>query len=408
MNTSATRSTRGPVGLAFFGLVLIGVNGGANGVILPSLGAFYHIGDAVVGLLFLVSSVGYFLSALGSGLLVERLGLRWLLTLGTVAMLLGMLCFAWQAPFVLLLVARLAIGFGFGIIETGFNIYIVTLPRHAVLMNYLHAFYGAGALVGPLIATGILALLWGWNIVYVVLIALGVPLLAGSILLMGKPVGEKAAHKEQAPSGGNLLGATLALPIVWIASLFLLIYVGVETSVGSWAYSFLLEARAQSTLSAGWIASGYWLGLTLGRFLIQRQAERMHIGIVALMYGCIASIILGLLLIWLVPVGVVAAIGFCLIGFSLAPIYPMTVVIVPRLVPERLGASTIGLLVSLSIIGLALFPWVAGILAQALGIWTLLPYNLVLALAMLGFWAYLARPVGASETLTIHEEQAVS
>ncbi|HEY0753526.1 MAG TPA: MFS transporter [Ktedonobacteraceae bacterium] len=405
-NTSLTRSTRGRVGLAFLWLVLIGLNGGANGVILPSLGTFYQIGEGVVGLLFLVSSLGYFLAALGSGLLVERLGLRWLIALGAAAMLLGMLCFMLHLPFVLLLPGRLCIGFGFGIIETGLNIYIISLPRHTILLNYLHAFYGVGALIGPLLATAIIALLWGWNSVYVVLASMGLVLLGGSLLLMQEAPGtEKAASTE---TRGNVLGATLALPIIWLTSLFLLLYVGVETSVGSWAYTFLLQTRALDALSAGWVVSGYWLGLTLGRFIIQQQAERMNIGNAALMSGCLVSVMIGLLLIWLVPTGVIAAIGFCFIGFSLAPIYPLTVAIIPRLVPERLGASAIGLLVSLSIIGLALFPWLAGILAQFMGIWTLLPYSLALTLATLGLWFYLARPVNRSEEQVVREEQIVS
>ena len=408
MDTLSTKSLRAPVGLAFFGFILIGLGGGANGVIIPSLSAFYHVGDAVIGLLFLLSSLGYFLSALGSGLLTERLGLRWLLSLGSGILLLGLLGFACQLPFVLLLIARLCMGFGIGIIETGFNIYVSAQPRHTVLLNYLHAFYGAGALVGPLLVTAILALLWGWNITYVVLAALSMPLLIGVILLMSAPATEKAARKAEPSVRGNVLGATLALPLVWIAGSFLLVYVGVESSVGNWAYSFLLADRAQGTLLAGWIVSGYWIGLTLGRFLIQRQAERMGIGIAALMYACIIALVLSLVLIWLVPLGAAAALGFCLIGFSLAPIYPLTVAILPRLVPERLAASAIGLLVSVSIIGLAFFPWIAGILAQVMGIWTLLPYLLLLALVLLGFWAYLARPVRAFEALVAHEEQAVS
>ncbi len=191
-----------------------------------------------------------------------------------------------------------------------------------------------------------------------------------------------------------------------MAAIFLLVYVGVETSVGNWSYSFLLADRSEGTLAAGWIVSGYWLGLTLGRFLIQRQAERMGVGTTALMYACILGIVLGVLLIWLVPFGVAAAIGFCFIGLSVAPIYPLTVALVPRLVPARLGPSVIGVLVSVSIIGLAVFPWAAGILAQALGIWTLLPYVLLLATMLLAFWSYLARQTGVSEAA--REEQSVS
>src|SRR5437763_9107999 len=97
----AKPSLRLPMSLAFFGFALVGMNGGANGILLPSLSAFYHVGDAVIGLLFLVSSLGYFLSALSSGLLMERLGFRWLLLLGAVPFFFGLLAFGLKLPFVL-------------------------------------------------------------------------------------------------------------------------------------------------------------------------------------------------------------------------------------------------------------------------------------------------------------------
>src|SRR5436309_874550 len=134
MKVKFTPALPSPVSLAFFGFGLVGLNGGANGVLLPSMSEFYHVGDAIIGMLFLVSSLGYFLSALSSGLLTERLGLRWLLLLGAIIFLLGLLGFGLKLPFVLLLPARMLIGFGVGIIETGFNIFVSALPRHAVLL----------------------------------------------------------------------------------------------------------------------------------------------------------------------------------------------------------------------------------------------------------------------------------
>lgn len=389
MQPKLSPSFRSPVSLACFGFALIGISGGANGVLLPSLSTFYHVGDATVGLLFLVSSLGYFLSALGSSLLTEWLGLRWSLLLGTLTFLFGLLAFGLKLPFVLLLPARLLLGFGIGIIETGFNVYTITLPRHAVLLNYLHAFYGVGALVGPLLASTILAVQWEWNSVYLVMGLVWLPLVPGIAILFNSA--RPADQEGQKPAQGNVLSATLKLPIIWFVSLFLLIYVGIEVSLGNWGYSFLLEARQQGTIAAGWIVSGYWLGLTLGRFTLQPMAERFGIGIKELMYACLAGIMVGLLLVWLVPSAIAAALGFGFIGFSLAPIYPLTVALIPKLVPSRLGSSAIGMLVSISIIGLALFPWAAGVLAQFLGIWTLLPYALALTLMMIGLWYYLAR-----------------
>jgi fucose permease len=237
----------------------------------------------------------------------------------------------------------------------------------------------------------IIALQWGWNSVYLLLAGLSLPLSFGFSILFGSSSPSAAAREDENPLTENVFSASLKIPVLWLATLFLLVYVGVEVSLGNWSYSFLLEDRHQGTVLAGWIVSGYWLGLTLGRFTLQNLAERLGVGTRDLMYACMAGIVIGILLIWFVPLAATAALGFCFIGYSLGPIYPLTVAVVPKLVPARLGPSAIGLLVSVSIFGLALFPWIAGILAQEIGIWSLLPYTLILTVMMFGVWHMLAR-----------------
>ncbi len=396
MKETTSPSLRLPVGLAFLGFVLSGMNDGINGVLLPSLSTFYGVGDAVLGLLFFVASFGYFLAALGSGLLTQRLGLRWLLLLGTITFLIGVLPFGLKLPFVLLFPARLMLGLGIGLLETGLNIYITELPHSALLLNYLHAFYGVGALVGPVAGTIILALQWGWNSAYLLLGGFCLLLLLSFSLFSRTTRLNESTREEKESRTENVLSATLKFPAVWIATLFLLVYVGIEVSLGNWTYSFLLQDRHEGPFLAGWIVSGYWLGLTLGRFLLQNLAERIGLGTKGLIYGCMITIGIGLLLVWLIPNEILVIVAFSLIGFGLGPIYPLTVAIITTLVPAHLGPSAIGILVSVSIIGLAIFPWIAGVLAQFIGIWTLLPYTLGLTLILLVLWQSLLSYTGQS------------
>ena len=377
--------------VAFFGFVLVGISGGAAGVLLPSLSAFYHVDNAVIGLLFILSSTGYFLAALNGGLLVERLGLRRFLLLGTVIVAIGVFGFSLEPPFALALVAEFLIGWGIGMQETGLNVYITAQPHHATLLNYLHAFYGVGALIGPIGASVLLAIRWGWNSVYLFLGGLSLVLLLGFMAITAFKLPESEHKENEKPGEGNALRASLAYPAVWLAAFFLLVYVGVEVSLGNWSYTFLLNARQQGTVTAGWIVSGYWLGLTLGRFVLQRVAERLGVSNRRLMYACMLGCAFGLFVIWFLPSGLMAAIGFLLVGFSIGPIYPLTVAITPRLVPIRLAASVIGFLISLSMIGLAFFPWVAGVLLQVVGMWSLLPYTIALTALMIVLWWSLAR-----------------
>ncbi len=385
------------LGLAFFGFALIGANGGAAGVILPSMSNYYGVDKSVIGLLFLASSVGYFLSALGSSLLLERLGVRRFLLLGTLTFLLGTLAIGSALPFFVVVVTRLFLGFGVAIIETGLNAYVVALPRHTSLLNSLHAFYGAGALLGPVIAAALLSIHWGWNSVYLVWSLLSLPLLLGFAVIFGSQLPSTSQHEDEAAATGNVLILAIKLPLIWLASLFLLFYVGIEVSLGNWSYTFLVEGQHRQVVLSSLIVSGYWLGLTLGRFTLSNLAERLGLGDVGLIYCCIAGIFIGVGIVWLFPFELFAAIGFCFIGFSLGPLYPTTVAIMPRLVPRRIVPSAIGFLVSLSILGIAIFPWLAGILAQRIGIWSLLPYTLLLTVLMLVFWWGIFRATPSSK-----------
>ena len=100
-----------------------------------------------------------------------------------------------------------------------------------------------------------------------------------------------------------------------------------------------MDKQALGPQAAGWVVSGFGIGLTLDRFLIQPMAQRKGVSVTTLMYTLIGGAILSLLITWLMPFGILAGIGFCLLGLSLAPIYPLTVALVPKLVPERLVPS---------------------------------------------------------------------
>jgi len=370
------------VGLAFFAFVLIGANDGAFGVLIPSLQMQYGVDKATIGLLFLVQSIGYLVAAFSSGLLIEKLGNRRFLMLGVVSFLFGVGSLALMLPFMIVLITMLSLGLGVGIIDAGINAYIASMPRNTARLNYLHAFYGIGALLGPLIASALLAVRWGWNSVYVVWIGMSLVLLIGFHLVFKQQ--NIAPSEEVAAPRSNVLVAALRVPVVWIAALFLLIYVGAEVSVGIWSYSFLIEERHTSILFAGWMVSGYWLGLTLGRLALARVTLR--VGSTRLIQCCLVGVVIGVLLVWLVPIYPVSAIGLVLIGFSFGPIYPTTIALISNRVSARILPSAIGFMVSLGSIGAAVFPWFAGMLAEHVGLWSLMPYVMVLTAVMVCLW----------------------
>ncbi len=377
-----TGALRWRVGLAFSAFIVMGANDSAMGVLLPSLRAQYAVDKATISLLFLAGAAGYLLAAFNSGPLVGKLGYRWLFMAGAGSVLLGATMYSLMPPFGVVLLAALAIGFGIGVLDAGLNAYIAALPGNTAKLNYLHAFYGVGAWGGPVIASGLLAAQLGWNRVYLVWGALSLMLLVGFGLAF--PSQRAMAFKVTERGGRGSIRAALRLRVVWLGALFLLFYVGTEVSLGSWSYSFLTEERHGSALLSGWAVSGYWLGLTLGRALLGGLARR--VGNRRLIQGCLAGVLLGGLLIWLAPINAAAAFGLVMTGFSLGPIFPTTIALMAGLVEARILPSAIGFLTSLGSMGAALFPWLAGNLAQGVGLWSLLPYCMLLTWVMLCFW----------------------
>jgi fucose permease len=386
-----------------------------------------------VSWLFLCSSSGYLIAALSSGFLVKKLGQRRFLLLGGSALIIGALSISLMPPFAFLTLPFFLVGFGIATLDTGLNAYMASLPRSAERLNYLHAFYGVGALLGPIIASAILVVGLTWNDVFSLWSILSLLFFFGVVFAFKKQAAILVSQslddanqrgscgqfsqrsmqlrsriarvrlvplgQAQGPDRGQLyphagwdemqnktssMGNVLRLPVTWIVAFFLFFYVGTEISLGAWIYSFLTEQRQQPALFSAWMVSGYWMGLTLGRIvlaqLVTRLSERTAIQI-----GVIGAM-LGVLLTWLMPIGMLSALGLCLTGFCLGPIFPTTMALMPRLFSQRLLATAIGLVASLGGLGGTLFPWLGGNLAQAFGLWVILPFAIAMTVMMFLLW----------------------
>jgi fucose permease len=382
-------SFRSQLALAFLAFSVIGANDGAIGVLIPGISTHYGVNKAIVSLLFLCSSAGYLIAAFNSGFLVKTLGERRFLLCGTSAIIVSALAISMVPPFVLLTLPFFLAGFGVASLDTGLNAYVAGLPRSATHLNYLHAFYGAGALLGPIIASTIIFVVGlTWNYVYVLWIILSLFFFFGVLWTFKQQDRVSVSQPEdETPGKTSRMGNVLRLPVAWLLAFFLFFYVGTEVSLGNWSYSFLTEERQLSPLFSAWTVSGYWTGLTLGRIVLAKLvswlSERAAIQI------CVIGAMLGILLTWLIPIGIISAIGLCLTGFCLGPLFPTSIAIMPQLFAKRLLATAIGLVVSLACVGGTLFPWLSGNLAQAFGLWIILPLALALTVMMLTLWLLL-------------------
>jgi fucose permease len=386
------RPVRRAVLVSYVAFVFVGVSAGTSGVLLPSQMASYGVDRATIGILFFTSSAGFFLGSVSTGALIGRLVLRAALTAGGGAYVLAGLYLASRPPFAAFLLAQLVSGYGCGVLESGLNVHLAALPGATTLINRLHAFFGVGALIGPPLAAWIVGFT-SWTVVYLVL-AVAFALLVAAFLAT-IPVTAPLASEPAAPApaaGAPATGATrtaLRDRGVQLGSVMLAVYVGVELSVGNWGFSYLVQARALPESLAGYAVSGYWLGLTLGRFLISPIAARAGATTAAMMYACLAGVTAATTLAWLSP-SALACVALGLLGFFLGPVFPTTMAIAPQLTQARLVPTAIGVMNAASVVGGSALPWLAGTIAQDAGMWVLLPFAVALAVAQFAVWRPIA------------------
>ncbi|MGM1059618.1 MFS transporter [Saccharothrix sp. Mg75] len=399
---------RARVAVACATFALLGVNAAVVGVLLPTQLVDYGVDRSTLGVVFLTGAAGFALGGAAAGPLLHRWGPRAALCSNGLLLAAGALVTALHPPFAVLVLLQVVTGWSSGVLESVLNAELAALPNATTRLNRLHAFFGVGALLGPIGATRLLEVA-PWPTTWLVLGLVTLPLAAGYLAVFpaappgvaapagsgpvgSGPVGSGPVGSGQVGSGG-LLGAALRRRGVPAATLLLLLYVGLEQAVGSWGFGYLVEARGHADLVAGYAVSGYWLGLTAGRFTISPVLTRLGWTAVGLMTACLGGVAVVSALMWLTPLP--PLVGFALLGFALGPVFPTAMAVVPVLTGDRLAPTAMGLLNAGSSIGGGVLPWGAGALAQGAGVWTLLPFALALAVLQLAVWWPLARRVRA-------------
>jgi len=69
--------------------------------------------------------------------------------------------------------------------------------------------------------------------------------------------------------------------VTWTCAIFLLGYVGAEVALGGWIVTFMIRVRGGAPFASGMTATGFWMGMTVGRvvlgFVTPRIGEKLAI-----------------------------------------------------------------------------------------------------------------------------------
>ncbi|KAE8418970.1 major facilitator superfamily domain-containing protein [Aspergillus pseudocaelatus] len=387
----------------FWCALVMGSNDAAYGAIIPYLELSYDKSYTIISLVFLSPFLGYTISAVLSNQIHQRLGRRGVAFIGPACHVLAFAVISSNPPFPVLVIMYIFVGLGSGIQNAGWNVWISSLANSHEVLGCFHGFYGVGATVSPLIATTLITKAgWAWNSCYYLLTGAAVLELVNATSAFWAETGSK--YRQDNPStpgrdGGrspNQTRLSLTYRVTWICAIFLFLYGGVEVAIGGWIVVFMTSIRHGSRFASGMAETGFWLGITLGRFILGFVSPRIGERLSIIVYIVLAIALE--LIFWLVPKFIVSAVAVALVGFFLGTIFPGVVVVATRMLPKHLHVAAIGFAAAFSMGGGAVFPFMIGAIAQAKGVAVLQPILLaMLALALIIWGTLLRAPLQQSQ-----------
>lgn len=348
--------------MAYVAFMSLGAPDAVLGVAFPDIRREFGLPSAGIGFILFSSAIGYFLSSTFAGTILRYVPLGWLLFISTALVAIGLFGYGVVPFFPWFSVLAFGIGVGSGAIDTGLNAY-ASEHFSATSMNWLHGFFGIGAMLGPLVMTAVLTSGADWQLGYV-LVGAFILVMAVLFLLTRRLWDDPAGAREDRHDASVRLGTALRQRSAALQIAVFFVYTGVEIMAGQWAFTVLRERFEASQGMAGLWVGLYWGAIAVGRLVFGPLVDRVgaaRIVRIALL-GTVAGAVL-----FLIPVYEVAVAGLLVLGLGLAIVFPTLITLTSRRLPAPLVTHTVGVSIGAAVAGGAALPTMAGVFEGAFG-----------------------------------------
>ncbi len=355
--------------VAYLAFVGLGLPDAITGVAWPSVRDAFGVGQGSLAFILSGAAAGYLASSLMAGGLVRALGLGRLLAASSALVAAALAGCAATGAWPVFLLCAVALGAGGGAIDAALNLFVAT-AFGARQLNWLHACYGVGAALGPVLMTAVLTAGWSWRWGYatIAFVLAGLALAYAATGRVWSAASSPAPPDSASADQASTARQTLRLPTarLQIAAFFAL--TGVEATAGQWGYTVLTEARGLEPVVAGLCVGAFWTLFTVGR--VAAGAVVVRVGGLRLARTSTAGVVAGALLFAAAPAAapLSGAVGLCLVGLAVGPLFPGLMAETPRRLGAGAAAHAVGFQVAAAVVGAAAVPAAAGALAGAFGL----------------------------------------
>ena len=347
----------------------------------PAMHAAFSVPSSYAGYVSMAISFMTIISALLSPIMIKRFHTKWIVIVSIFLTVMGLIGFSISTSYAMLFVFAVPYGMGAGAIDASVNHYVANNYSGSV-MNFLHCFYGVGAVISPnIMAVALSKASWNEGYRWTAYIQIFILLICIISLPLWKK-NESDSNKQEEEVAR--IREALKRPGVVLTLIAFFAYCSGEATCFLWTSSYFAGVKEGLTdhLIASFgslIFGGLVLGRLISGFVSNRLGDRMLIRI-----GIFVEVV-GILLV-MIPVAsfIPAAIGFVIIGTGMGPVYPAIQHMAPTNFGERYSAAVIGLQMASAYIGSTFMPMIFGNIQEKIGI-GIMPFYLLI-FAVLNIW----------------------
>ena len=365
--------------MAVFTLAVCFVMIGAASVeLMAKLG----LAEGQIGIMVLLFSLTCIVTQLTVGPLVDRLGHKRLAIVGFVVAGASIFLLAYAGSYPLAVLAAMLLGVGAICCNTVGNTLLPVVlfggKEPARASNFGNAFFGLGVALPPLLI-GVLQADVGMS--YEAIMSLI------AVIVLGFTVFALLSDYPQVSTGFELSRALglLRSPVVLIAALALICYIGLEFTMTTWIRLLMMEMfetaggdEARIARNAGLVLTAFALAMALGRFGTSTIKNLTAIGTkVIVAMAALSVVTIGIMSVAASPVVVMVAVFVT--GLAFAPVFPTIVGVTFSKFEPGVYGSVFGVIFAVGFLGPTFLPYVIGKASEAGSIQQAMPIAVVVA-----------------------------
>lgn len=351
----------------YIAFISLGLPDSLFGCAWPVMQLDFGVPISYAGAITMTIAFGTVVSSLLSDRLTKKFGTDKVTVFSVFLTVVALFGFSLSNAYAQLFIWAVPYGLGAGAIDAALNNY-VAVNYASKYMNWLHCFWGVGAMISPYIMGHFLSENDNWHKGYSSVGIIQAVILV--ILIVSLPLWKKAKtpqettrEKERKPLR---LKDVLGISGVKLVFLGMFAYCSVEATAFIWTGSYFVNAKNLSPDTAARYAAMFYIGITVGRLLCGFVSDKL--GDFKVIGIGIVFISAGVILLFAAKSNAVGVVGILTAGLGCAPIYPALIHITPTAFGEEKSQSIVGLQMASAYIGTTFMPPVFGLMANNISI----------------------------------------